>query len=510
MTPAIPVPDMELKALRRHVRALEDECENLRVAVEDADERVDALASRANKDNESILALEAENARVRKVVAEVARQQALVKELRAELRARESERKAIADARDEAFEELQSTNQELETANEELQSTNEELQSTNEELETTNDGLRQLSRAIEISPTSVLITDAQGTIVYVNPSFERASGFTAEEAVGESPRILKSGLVSQRTYEDLWSTISSGRIWRGEICNRRKAGDLYWEFVAIAPLADPSGTITHYVGIQQETTDQKKMVQQLQDLRENLFRVSRLSELGQTVSALTHELNQPLAAIMNYVQAARRQIDGGSADALRDAGYSVEKAAEQVQRAGAIIEGLRAIAEKRRPQRSREDINDIVAEANTLALAGLEDQKLRIELNPGKRLPRMYVDRTQIQQVVFNLVRNAVEAMANSSRRTLKVETFRASPSAVSVSVCDTGCGLPEGDVDRIFEPFVSMRRDGMGMGLSISRSIVETQGGQLTASDNEDGGATFTFTLPVETRTTGRSDERR
>lgn len=372
----------------------------------------------------------------------------------------------------------------------------------------TENTLRQLSSAVEQSPSSVIITNAKGSIEYVNPAFSRKSGFSSEESLGQNPRIVKSGSMPDMVYKDLWKTISAGNIWEGEVCNKKKSGELYWDLVAIAPVRDAEGEISHYVGVQHDISDQKKMQRQLRDLQDHLVHVNRPSELGQMASALAHEINQPLTAIMNYVQACGRLIEGAGGSDFQKAYDMTVKAAEQVERAGAIIQGLKGFAERRRSMRRMEDVNSVIEEALGLALIGARGQGVEkiSHLHPG--LPPVNMDRIQVQQVLLNLVRNAIEAMETSNRRHLVVSTGSETPNTVEVSVSDTGSGIPEGIADHLFEPFVTTKTDGMGIGLSISHSIIDAHGGRLWHTPNPEGGTVFRFTLPVTTPGSGDHQE--
>ena len=210
--------------------------------------------------------------------------------------------------------------------------------------------LRKLSRAIEQSPATVLVTDTEGRIEYVNPQFTRVTGYMPDEVLGQNPRILKSGLHGPETYRELWATITAGRVWRGELCNRRKDGSLYWDIVAIAPIADAAGRISHYIGIQHDVTESKDLESQLRDLQDQLLRVSRLSELGQMASALAHEINQPLATMkMASANALALLDEGGPPERLRPKLVRIDT---QVDRARRITDQIRRLVRRgdARPQ----------------------------------------------------------------------------------------------------------------------------------------------------------------
>ena len=236
----------------------------------------------------------------------------------------------------------------------------------------------------------------------------------------------------------------------------------------------------------------------LSELQTELLNVSRQSAMGELSSALAHELNQPLAAIMNYVQASRRMIKKTGGVVSEKAYEMMDKALDQADRAGAIVRGLREIVEKGEAARAASDINKVVEEASALGLIGAARAGIRLDLELGNELPPVNINEIQIQQVVMNLVRNGVEAMAASEKRDLTIKTALDHEDAVEIAIGDTGPGLAEEVEERLFQPFVTTKAGGMGIGLSISHSIVEAHGGRLWATPAPDGGTVFHFTLPL------------
>ncbi len=218
-------------------------------------------------------------------------------------------------------------------------------------------------------------------------------------------------------------------------------------------------------------------------------------------TALAHELNQPLTAVMNYVQACRRLMAPGSAAGASPERLAelMDKAAAQVVRAGEIIGRLRQFIATGETERTVEDINRVVEEASHLALVGAAERGIRFRLRLDPNPPPVCIDRIQLQQVVLNLMRNAVDALEQAERRELVVSTAAADPGGgVEIAVADTGPGLAEEVVARLFQPFVTTKPGGMGIGLSICRSIVDAHGGTLRAEPTPGGGATFRITLPT------------
>ncbi len=236
----------------------------------------------------------------------------------------------------------------------------------------------------------------------------------------------------------------------------------------------------------------------LRELQLQLFHVSRSGAMGHMSSALAHELNQPLAAVMTYVQAGRRTLVANGAKGPKKVDAMLKKALDQATRASGVIRRLRDLFEKGEIEVSRQCVNQVVEDAAALALLDAATEEIKYKLSLSEKLPPVSIDRIQVQQVVLNLVRNAVEAMAKSDRRELTIETSLDRAGAVEVTVCDTGEGLPPDIVERLYEPFVTAKRGGMGVGLSISYKIIEAHGGRLWHDARPGGGTRFHFTLPV------------
>jgi signal transduction histidine kinase len=234
---------------------------------------------------------------------------------------------------------------------------------------------------------------------------------------------------------------------------------------------------------------------QLLELQSELIHVSRLTELGQMVSAIAHEVNQPLTAAGSYVRAGRRLVQAGD---VAKADEALRKGVDQVTRASQVIQRLRQFAKKADSQRSVEDIRQVAEEAAALALLGPEGRAVRLEMDLASDMPPVFIDRVLVQQVLLNLIRNAVEAMQSSPRRELTIKTTASLDRMVEVSVTDSGPGVTADIRAKLFQPFVTSKPAGMGVGLSICRGIVEAHGGRMWLAENPSGGAAFHFTLPV------------
>jgi PAS domain S-box-containing protein len=364
------------------------------------------------------------------------------------------------------------------------------------------ESVRKLSQAVEQSPVNVVITDFEGNIEYVNPKFSELTGYSLAEARGKNPRILKSGHTSDEEYQRLWKTITTGGEWSGELLNKGKNGNLFWERARITSIKDRNGKITHFLAVKEDITEQKQSQDAIRQMQHQLAHVARLSTLGEMAAEMAHELNQPLYAIVNYAKAVRNVLaeEGPvQTDQLREWNEEITDVAIS---AAEVVKRLRSFARRGESPRTSCKIDEIVQEALSLVAADIQKAHVRIDTTFFASMPPIRVDRVQIQQVLVNLLKNAVEsveALSDGSRRILISTSFFGS--TINVVVSDNGIGLPPEGEAKIFNPFITTKPDGLGMGLSIARTIVETHGGRIWAKSNPDQGAAFVFCLPVEER---------
>lgn len=257
-----------------------------------------------------------------------------------------------------------------------------------------------------------------------------------------------------------------------------------------------AGAVVALFGICQDITERKAAEARLQQLQEEFLHVSRFSAMGQMGSALAHELNQPLAAIANYVHASQRFLQSEDSAQRDKVAMTLTKVAEQSLRASEIIRRLRDFVAKRAPERRAEMLRDVIEEADALVLAGMPRHGVSVRFDFDQMIDAVLIDRIQIQQVLVNLMRNAIEAMAESERRELTIATRRTDDGKAEIRVSDTGPGLAKEVADNLFKPFVTTKSHGMGVGLSICQSIVEAHGGRIWAEINPEGGTVFRLTL--------------
>jgi len=366
-----------------------------------------------------------------------------------------------------------------------------------EALRTRESHLRSILHTI---PDAMIVIDGHGIIQLFSTAAERLFGWSEHEAIGQNVNILMpepdrsrhdSYIARYRTTSDP-HIIGIGRIVTG----RRRDGTTFPMHLSIGEMQ--SGGEPYFTGFVRDLTEHQQTQARLQELQSELVHVSRLSAMGEMASALAHELNQPLAAISNYMKGSRRLLAGSADPNTPKIESALDRAAEQALRAGQIIRRLRDFVSRGESEKRVESLSKLIEEAGALGLAGAREQnvQLRFSLDPGADL--VLADRVQIQQVLVNLFRNALEAMAQSQQRELVVTNTRAGDDMIEVEVSDTGSGFQDDVVPNLFQTFFTTKDTGMGVGLSISRSIIEAHGGRMWAESNASGGATFRFTLPA------------
>jgi two-component system, cell cycle sensor histidine kinase and response regulator CckA len=361
------------------------------------------------------------------------------------------------------------------------------------------DQLRTLSCAVEQSPSIVVITDTAGTIEYVNRKFVEVTGYSSAEAVGENPRLLKSGTTPDEVYADLWSSVSAGKEWRGEFWNRKKGGELYAEFAVISPVQDEHGVISHYIALKEDVTERRAM--------ENALRHSqKMESLGTLTGGVAHDFNNILTAIIGYANLI--QMKTPPADPCsRFAGQVVASA----EKAAVLTRGLLAYSKNQAMNSSHLDLNEIVGRVGKLLSRVLgEGIAFSTELH-GEPL-RLFADTGHLEQMLMNLAVNARDAMPEGG--TLQIRTdiftmeedflkhkgFGALGQFARISVSDNGVGLDQATRERIFEPFFTTHGvgGGPGLGLSIVHGIVEQHKGYIEVESQPGEGSRFLVYLPL------------
>ncbi|WP_407176043.1 sensor protein FixL [Bradyrhizobium sp. STM 3562] len=374
-----------------------------------------------------------------------------------------------------------------------------EMKLLEEALRTRESHLRSI---LDTIPDAMIVINSRGIMQFFSSAAERLFGYTEREAIGQNVSILMpepdrsrhDGYIARYRSSREPHIIGIGRIVTG----KRRDGTTFPMHLSVGEMQ--SAGEPYFTGFVRDLTEHQQTQARLQQLQSELVHISRLSAMGEMASALAHELNQPLAAISNYMKGSRRLLEGSTDANAAKIENAMDRAAEQALRAGQIIRRLRDFVSRGESEKRVESLSKLIEEAGALGLAGAREQnvQLRFNLNPDADL--VLADRVQIQQVLVNLFRNALEAMAQSERRELVAVNRKVADDMIEIEVSDTGPGFPDDVLPNLFQTFFTTKETGMGVGLSISRSIVEAHGGRMWAENNAAGGATFRFTLPAAT----------
>jgi two-component system sensor kinase FixL len=358
-----------------------------------------------------------------------------------------------------------------------------------------------LLRAIlETSPDGLITIDEDGIIQSFNPAAERMFGYHAAEVIGRNVSCLMPAPYREEHDGYLARFLRTGErriigIGR-EVPGQRKDGTIFPHELTVGEVK--AGGRRLFAGSSKDVSARQQSEQRLQELQAELVHVARLSAMGEMASAIAHELNQPLTAIINYAQTARAVLKRRPGEDAGGLASLLKKTVEQADRAGQIIRRLRQFIAKGETDRALEDINTVVEEASALALVGTRGKGIAVRRVLGEGLPPVLLDKIQIHQVITNLIRNSVDALDGVKQREIVISTRRAGQDSIEITIADTGPGLAPEVADRLFQPFVTTKAAGLGIGLSICRSIVDAHGGRLFASDNPGGGVVFHVHLPA------------
>ena len=360
-----------------------------------------------------------------------------------------------------------------------------------------------LQSILDSIPEAMVVIDERGRIQSFSATAERLFGHRAAEIIGENVKMLMpqpyqrdhDGYLDRYLRTNERRIIGIGRI----VVGQRKDGSTFPMELAVGEMRVRDQRF--FTGFIRDLTERQQSEARLQELQAELVHMSRLTAMGEMASALAHELNQPLSAIANYMKGSRRLLENSEdarAATLRDA---MDKAGDQALRAGQIIRRLRDFVARGETERRMEDVKKLIEEASALALVGAKDKGIRVRFDFDSRSDFVLADKVQIQQVLLNLMRNAIDAMEACARREMVIATSPVTDQMVEISVADTGSGISSEVSAQLFQPFVTTKRQGMGVGLSISRTIIEAHGGSIAPRPNPGGGTIFSFTLPIVTK---------
>jgi two-component system sensor kinase FixL len=362
----------------------------------------------------------------------------------------------------------------------------------------------RLASILDTVPDGIVTIDERGTIESFSPAAARLFRYEPAEVIGKNVAVLmpESYRAQHDHYLERYSASSEKHIigTTRVVVGQRADGTTFPMELSVGETIFGGRRV--FTGFIRDITDRQGTERRLQELQAELLHVSRLSAMGQMGSALAHELNQPLTAIMNYGKAAARTLEQIDDPRVAKVQQLIGKAVDQTTRAGNIIRNLRGFVEKREASRRHENLQKIIEEAIALGLVGSAEANVKVRLDLDPDIPTVLVDKVQIQQVLINLIRNGLEAMQTMPIRRLSVRSALADGDFALVTVSDTGPGLTKEVADRLFQPFITTKDYGMGIGLTICQAIVEAHGGLIWFEPNPDGGVSFHFRLPLSAQT--------
>lgn len=360
--------------------------------------------------------------------------------------------------------------------------------------------LSTLWHALEQSPVGIIITDAEGTVEYANPYFTTMSGYGADEILGKNPKILKSGHTEPPVYEDLWKTISAGQVWRGDLVNARKSGEIYWERQTIAPIIDSDGAISNYVSFKED-------ISTIKETMEKQARAKDQAELSNQAKSMflanmSHELRTPLNAIIGFSEMIREGVHGDT-----DASY--KEYANLINDSGThLLSIITDTLDITKVETSPVDlvdenfsIHNLVFECITLLIHRAQENRVRL-INNTPTTCRLRADRMRMKQIMLNLLTNAIHFSSGGEITIIVGRRF----GRFAITVTDDGRGMTSEELTTALKPFGQNKRDiyhkdgeGLGLGLPIARRLIEAHGGKMEVESARDKGTTVSIVLPDE-----------
>ncbi len=383
--------------------------------------------------------------------------------------------------------------------------------------------LLKLSQVATQSPVSIIITDIDGKIEFVNPKFTQVTGYSSDDVTGRNPRFMQSGQTSSEIYRQLWNTITAGDVWQGELINKKKDGELFKEYAIISAIRDQNGGISHYLGIKEDITEKLRLAEEAKTAQLKLIQADKLASLGLLVSGIAHEINNPNNFIMNnsaHMAEAWQAIMPVLNEYYQDNGdfevgdFRYSEAQEIVPRLfNGLTEGSRRIRNivDRLKNFARQDsgsinertnLNTVVLDAIAILNHEIQKQTERFSFNPVENLPEVRANAQQIGQVIINLIINALQALPGKESAVTITINHDPDKGVVVLEVKDEGAGMTPEVLKRLTEPFFTTKGEqgGTGLGLSVSSSLVRENNGILTFNSESGKGTTVQLTLNIYT----------
>jgi len=355
--------------------------------------------------------------------------------------------------------------------------------------------LRKLSRAVEQSPTSIIITNIKGDIEYVNPHFNELTGYSFEEVIGKNPRILKSGHTSSDEYKGLWESITAGKKWRGEFHNKKKNGELYWEEASISPIVDQSGKITHFLAIKVDITDRKKIEEELINAKEKAEESEQLK--SNFLAQMSHEIRSPINVILSYNSFLKEELKGKLDTFLESSFSSIDSAGKRLLRTIDLILNMAALQSGYIDLKLADiNISDILRSLISEFDVSVKSKNLTINFNLKTENTSILADDYLVTEIFQNLIGNAIKY---TSRGSIEIKVYENDDKKLSVDIIDTGIGISEEYLPKLFKPFTqeetgySRSYEGNGLGLALVKNYVDLIGAEINVRSEKESGSVFT-----------------
>jgi len=369
-----------------------------------------------------------------------------------------------------------------------------------------------LLTAVDQSPVSIVITDTDGNIEYVNSQFSIATGYDRTEVVGKNPRILKSDHHNGEYYRSMWETICRGERWKGEFKNLKKNGEPFWEESVIGPIRDTEGRITHFLAMKTDISHTKKMLEKEAELQSSLIQSSKMASLGVLSAGLAHEINNPNNYILynaELVKTLVQDLINAATEEEKDRTLEVidtllNATSDGAMRINRIVQSLKSFSrqgEKDDLNLQKTHINDLIENVITMLNYHIKKATDHFRFDPGRDIPSAYWDAQKLEQVVLNLLENAIASLSDRNSGILVSSSYERDTESVRVTIRDEGQGIEAEHLDKIMEPFFSTRKDrgGTGLGMSISYGIIKEHSGELTVKSELGIGTEVSFVLPAK-----------
>lgn len=342
-------------------------------------------------------------------------------------------------------------------------------------------------------------TDSGGTINYVNEKFCEISGYTPDELLGKNHRIINSGIHSTDFFKSMWSTISAGGIWKGDICNRAKNGYLYWVSTTIVPFLDEFGKSNQFLAIRQDITALKLAQQLILDQQAQMLAHSKLSAIGEMAATITHEINNPLGVILGRCEMIKSMIERGSADPANLSRLidTIEVTAQRIEK---IVKSMRTLSHEGQDDPVyKTSVKNIITDLSDLFSEKFQSHGIQFTISEISDSLTVECRSHEIMQVLVNLLNNSYDAIVTKTQKWIRIDVQQKGDQ-VEVAVTDCGSGIPAPIVDKLFMPFFSTKKVqyGTGLGLSISRNLIQRHQGKLEYQSNSPF-TRFVVTIPIK-----------